>query len=460
MQLAAVAFGVIWITSRLQASRIKELEQMLDSETDAIEDALVIGDERVVFNLKSETVRELYSNRNFYFSLTGADGTTLEESRGPSLETRAALRTLLASQHQQDEQVVGIDVGGTPWRVVRERLSLKTLAKMTPELALPRNAQSVFLNVATNAGPTMTELRLVRRYMVVGAVLLVSLISFGTSIIVSHTTSNLRAMAHSLRNVKPQNPVWTPPGRPQCAEELLLFESFRSMLSAIKKSTDAQRLFIADASHELKTPVAGMLTTLQVMLAKRRSPEEYEQMGRDLLNAVQGLRRLSGTLLDLARLENQAEIETSILNVEDLLATVSDRWVPVAERKGVVLTFANAPGLMVHGNRELLEVAVGNFIDNAIKYSDSGDSVEITAVASHGGKGMILHIDDHGVGMNERDLSHLGEVFFRSDEARSDDMSYGLGFAQAQRIVGLLGGHVEVKSKLGHGTEIIVTICS
>jgi signal transduction histidine kinase len=315
-----------------------------------------------------------------------------------------------------------------------------------------------YLYAAINAGPMMTELAFVKRAIILGAAVLLALITLGTAVIVSSMTSNLKKFVQSLKHVKPENPRWQPPSQPNSLEEHRLFARFHEMMEAIQKATEAQRLFIANASHELKTPIAGMMMSLEVMLTKRRSQDEYETTGKKLLRTVKNLKRISSALLDLAKISDSNEVDMSPVEVSEVFDSLMARWREFADQKKIQFVIdPKSKPVTFTSNADLLEVAIGNFIDNAIKYTDANGQVELFYGIESGKNLAVMRVKDSGIGMNEDDQKKLGQVFFRSSEARSDDTSYGLGFAQASRIVGLLGGRLDVQTEVGVGTTITVS---
>jgi len=460
MQVIAMTIGIVWLTSWLETTRMRELEYMLDTQTDAVEDAIVFHEKKLQIEVEGELVRELNTDKNYYFAVRTKNSDLFHETVGPSPAVREKLRSQLNSLLLKGEKIATAKVGEESWlflRIIIDQRMLKRKEK-NPSVGNDKDNAIGYLYAAINAGPMMTELAFVKRSIILGAAVLLALIALGTAIIVSSTTSNLKKFVQSLEHVKPENPHWRPPSKPNSLEEQRLFARFHEMMEAIQKSTEMQRLFIANASHELKTPIAGMMMSLEVMLSKKRSQDDYEATGEKLLRTVKSLKRLSSALLDLAKISDSSEVEMSPVKISEVFDSLLARWKQFANQKKIQFIIdPNSKPVTITSNADLLEVALGNFIDNAIKYTDANGRVELFYGIETGKNLAVMRIKDSGIGMNEDDQKNLGQVFFRSSDARSDDTSYGLGFAQASRIVGLLGGRLDVQTEVGVGTTIAVS---
>ncbi|MEI8026710.1 MAG: HAMP domain-containing sensor histidine kinase [Pseudomonadota bacterium] len=461
MQIAAMTFGIGWLTSWLESSRMRQLENILDTQTDVVEDAIEFRDEKLQFEMGGELVKEINADKNYYFAVLTTKGDLFKETDGPSASVRDNLRSQLISLKLTGEKIAKVKVNQDVWLVFREIIDREMLKRENKAVeGIHENGRPIgYLYAATNAGPMMTELAFVKRTIILGLAVLLALITLSTAIIVSSMTSNLKKFVQSLEHVKPENPQWKPPSEPNSLEEHLLFARFHEMMASIQKTTEAQRLFIANASHELKTPIAGIMMSLEVMLSKRRSQEEYEANGKKLLLTVKSLKRLSSAMLDISKISEPSEVVLSAVEVSEIFDSLLTRWGELAYLKNIKVAIdPKSNPATINSNRDLIEIALGCFIDNAIKYSDANGQVQLFYGIESGENRATIRIKDCGIGMNEEDKGKLGQVFFRSNLARSDDTSYGLGYAQALRIISILGGRVDVNTSLGEGTTITVNL--
>lgn len=417
---------------------MQEIDHLLDQQMETLEASILEQEQGFVFNAEHEFVQDIAEDKNFFAILVSAKGEVTDASQGPPLEVRQHLEVLLLQLISDDEGLRTITWGHEHWRVAQEKVRLGSRTRQVSLLA------------AANLKPSLMEIADLRRAMMIGAISLLVLSICGTILIVSHSTRNLRSLARSLKTIQPQRLLWQRPTQPSSQEELLLFSNFESMLSTLKANQEAQKLFLAHASHELKTPVAALLTTLEVMTSRRREPKEYEQTARAMLHTVKSLQDLTSKLLDMSRLELHDELALGDIALTHWLQERIQHWQDQANSRAITLELEVPEKLSMRTDPQLLQVACDNFIQNAIKYSPDGSRIEVRCSAWP----LRITIKDYGIGMKEEDQQRLGEIFFRADNARADSSSYGLGFAHAQLILKKLGAELSVTSRLGEGTTI------
>ncbi|MGH2717203.1 MAG: sensor histidine kinase, partial [Actinomycetota bacterium] len=176
---------------------------------------------------------------------------------------------------------------------------------------------------------------------------------------------------------------------------------------------------------------------------------------RTLLSETRRMSALVKDLLDLARLEGRAA-ERTVVSLSQVAASETERVRPDAEVKGLLLKEAIEEGVSVAGNREDLSLALGNLLDNALRYTASGQvSVRLFRKNGHA----VIEVEDTGPGIPGKDLGRIFERFYRVDRARSRETGgTGLGLAIVRHVVDQHGGRVRVESELGRGSRFIVTL--
>lgn len=218
-----------------------------------------------------------------------------------------------------------------------------------------------------------------------------------------------------------------------------------------------QYQFTADAAHELRTPITVMLTHLQNGLSSECPNEEHRQAFEAGQRAAQRMRRLTESLLALARIDSGGS--TADRGPCDLGRIVTDTIAhlrPLAESQGIQLD-SDLGSAWCHGHPEQLGQVVSNLITNAIHYNRPDGSVEVK-VATVSGTAILL-VSDTGQGIGSEDLPHIFERFFRVDKARSHTAGRtGLGLAICQALVTAHGGTLTVTSALGHGSRFTVRL--
>jgi heavy metal sensor kinase len=224
------------------------------------------------------------------------------------------------------------------------------------------------------------------------------------------------------------------------------------MLARLDESFRRERQFTADASHELRTPLAAMQAILGVVRERRRTPEDYEQALADLSEEADRLRGLVEDLLRLARGDAQPHAAHEPLDLSTLLGDVTDSLRPLAEARGLALTYTGPAGLVLCGDADGLIRLFVNLLDNAIQYTESG-AVTVTAGTAAGAA--QIAVADTGCGIPPEHLPRIFDRFYRQDSARSS-RGAGLGLAIALDIARAHGGTITVESAVGAGSTFTV----
>jgi signal transduction histidine kinase len=223
-----------------------------------------------------------------------------------------------------------------------------------------------------------------------------------------------------------------------------------------KRVESIRRDFVANASHELKTPVAGIMVTAETV--ERAIDEDLTHARRFAANLVREARRLSALvqdLLDLARLE-RGQGERTRLRLVEVVEEEVDSLRERIERKGLALTTELDRDVEVLGVQEDLALMVRNLLENALVYTAEG-SIKVTMADA--GEEFELKVADTGSGIPTTDLERIFERFYRVDKARSRDTGgTGLGLAIVRHVAESHGGVVEVASELGSGSTFTVRL--
>jgi len=233
-----------------------------------------------------------------------------------------------------------------------------------------------------------------------------------------------------------------------------LAATFDEMLGRIEDSFVRYRQFTADASHELRTPVSVIQSILTVTKRRPRSQEEYREVLDDLGAAADRLETLVSGLMVLSRTDAGASNPFVTVNVSDLAADVVESLRSVAETKQLSLDADLEPELTIAGDSDALVHVLVNVIDNALSYTDSGS---VRVAGRREPRGVVIEVQDTGIGMSQEHLARIFDRFYRVDPSRSRPGS-GLGLAIARSIVERHGGVIEAESTPGAGTLIRVVL--
>jgi len=225
--------------------------------------------------------------------------------------------------------------------------------------------------------------------------------------------------------------------------------SFNDMLDRLGHVFESQKRLVADASHELKTPLAIIRTQCDVTLHKERSTDEYGEALRTIRTETRNITLLVNDLLSLAKLDAGLMASTCFapVRVRDLADHAVRLTAPLATRHEVRVTVAVDNTLQVRGVRSSLEEALLNLVANAIRYNRPGGEVRINA-APHGNEQVAIEVDDTGIGISTADRERIFERFYRAAAVRSSDGS-GLGLSIVKAIIEAHGGRILVASDPG-----------
>ena len=219
----------------------------------------------------------------------------------------------------------------------------------------------------------------------------------------------------------------------------------RWAVKPVDEAWSQQKQFVADASHELKTPLTVILTNSELLQSADATPQQQRKCADNISVMAEQMRGLVERLLDLARADN-GTVQTA-MTVVDYSTLVSDcllPFEPVFFENGMELRCDIAPGLFLRGSDIHLRQVVDILLDNAQKYAFPGGGVGVTLRRQ--GSHCLLSVANQGPTIPEEELKNIFKRFYRSDKARCRDGSYGLGLAIAQRIVEEHGGRITAQS--------------
>ena len=224
--------------------------------------------------------------------------------------------------------------------------------------------------------------------------------------------------------------------------------SFNAMLGALEESSRAQRQLVADASHELRTPLTSLRTNIEVLASERQLPAgERERLLTDVVEQLSEMTTLISGLIDLARGEQHTS-KPEAVRLDLVAADAVER----ARRNRPAVTFTtDLQESMVQGIPATIERAVANLLDNAAKWSPPNADVEVVVRAGE------ISVRDHGPGIDEEDIPHIFDRFYRSRSARGRPGS-GLGLAIVRQVAVAHGGEVVAEQADGGGTRMTLRL--
>ena len=268
----------------------------------------------------------------------------------------------------------------------------------------------------------------------------------------------LQKMLTAARTVPSEEIRPIEPGGPREVQEVM--RAFNSMTQRVQASQKSQREFVANVSHELKTPLTSIQGFAQAILDGTADTPETRRQAAQVIQAESArMHRMALDLLDLARLDaGTADLKMSPFDVTALLNGMAEKFAPLAERAGVsiVVEAEKLPTMMGDGDR--LAQVFTNLVENAVKFTPAGG--QVTLAARTAGTEVEIDVADTGEGISAEALEHIFDRFYQADvsRARRERQGAGLGLAIAREIVGAHGGKISVRSQLGQGTVFTVRL--
>jgi len=354
------------------------------------------------------------------------NGDVIRSASGPPLPTTTAVRKVAAGK-------------------LRESLRDQTVLGVHTRLLTTRGPDGSTLQIGkalTDVDDTLGRLRWILLAVTIGGVGLASGLGVGVSRAATRPLGRLTAAAERVTATGDLHHRIEPiaddePGR--------LAASFNAMLGALESSRDAQRQLVADASHELRTPLTSIRANVELLeRAREMAPAERAHVLASVRGQLEDLTILVGDLVDLARPGERALEAPEDLWLDELVQDAVERARRLAPAAQFVLT---SEPCMVSGSPGRLARAVGNLLDNAVKWSPPGQPVEVAVT------GCAVTVRDHGPGIADEDLPHVFDRFYRAPAARGLPGS-GLGLAIVKHVADAHGGSVVAENAADGGARL------
>lgn len=293
------------------------------------------------------------------------------------------------------------------------------------------------------------------RWLLLGSSVVVVVLSTGLGLIVTHTgLSPVASLARGIESVHEDNLDRRFSGQEYPKELVPICSCLNDLFGRLKSAFDRQRQFNADLAHELRTPLAGIQSVIEVSLLRGRQPAEYQDSLQDCLRITRTMHRMIDTLLSLARFDS-GELSARSEQI-CLMRLIEDRWLSFADKAhDKNLTFENLADADVAciSDRDHLGMIVSNVLDNAVEYSDVGGRIWVEAQRTE--DILVLSISNSGCQLAAADVEHVFDSFWRSDDSRTGTGEhFGIGLAVVEKLAKALGISVKARSEQ-HGVFTI-----
>jgi heavy metal sensor kinase len=231
--------------------------------------------------------------------------------------------------------------------------------------------------------------------------------------------------------------------------------TFNEMLDRIQTLLKEMKEISDNIAHDLKSPITRMRGAAEIALTTGTSLGEFESMAASTIEECDRLLDMINTMLLISRTEAGMDRTTlNSINISEVVANACELFTPGAEDKGITLQCSITDGIHLLADTRMVQRMVSNLFDNAIKYTPSGGSVDVTVSENVAGQ-VIVSVSDTGIGISPTDLPRIFERFYRGDQSRSR-AGIGLGLSLAKAIARSCGGDITVSSVPGHGSTFTV----
>ena len=296
------------------------------------------------------------------------------------------------------------------------------------------------------------------RWLLISSSVGIVVLSAGVALVVSGAGLRpIHALAGSIRTVNERTLDQSFPAEAYPVELYPICDCLNALMQRIRFSFERERRFNADVAHELRTPLAGIQTTLEVNLARRRDPEEYQQALRDCLDIARSMQKMVDTLLSLSRLDAQKlTLHRQTISLRPL---IESRWRSFADKAfDRNLNFDNrvAEGVSCVSDPDHLSMILSNAFDNAVEYSNLSGRIWVGAEST--ADSIVLSISNTGCTLAPEAADCVFDAFWRQDASRTGTGNHcGIGLAVVQKIADALG--IAVSAKVEPGGIFTLNLC-
>jgi signal transduction histidine kinase len=358
---------------------------------------------------------------------------------------------------KRDRWISSYVINGVAYRALR----LEHIPVLDREGDIPPT-DTLTVTYASPIAPVIGAVSDVLVYIAIGSIVLLLVCVAFSFWALRRSLRPLADLADNARDVSPSNWTLNLPDEVRDTLELEpLTNAMTSMLDGLHRAFTQQREFLANAAHELKTPVAILKSTLQSLLQRPRTSEEYRAGVEEALDDMARLEKLLHSMLRLARAEQWAAVNLSRdLAPVDVAMTCQlaiQRVQAVAHQRNVTIDFTADGPMRLPADADDLTLVWSNLLENAIRFSPSGETVRMRLHANNGNG--YVEVADKGPGIPATELPRIFERFHRADSSRARDSGgYGLGLAISKALIEAYGGTIEPHSRVGEGTRMIVCL--
>ncbi|MBQ6888332.1 MAG: two-component sensor histidine kinase [Lachnospiraceae bacterium] len=246
---------------------------------------------------------------------------------------------------------------------------------------------------------------------------------------------------------------------PDYAETIHIVDAFNQVLARMKQLNDSRQEFVANVSHELKTPITSVKVLADSLIAQEDVPAElYKEFMEDIAAEIDRENKIINDLLALVKMDKTAaDLNISAVNINELTEIILKRLRPIARKRDIEVVFESIRQVTAEVDEVKMTLVITNLVENAIKYNKEQGSVKVVLDADH--QFFMLKVSDTGIGIPEESMDHIYERFYRVDKSHSREIGgTGLGLAITRSAVLMHRGSIKLTSVENEGTTFDVKI--
>jgi len=443
MMLLLVVFSVI-IYAVSSRTLVSQFDESLAVTAQILAASVEYDNDKIELELDVQMMPEFQrQERAAYYQLWQNDGTVVAKS--PSLGTD----NLLRFESAQDVPVFQAlrTRNGQPGRAVGLKFKLGTEVRNGQHW--PAKQQTLTLVVARDASDLQQQLYFLRWLLLIASVATVTLSFLVGVFVVRGGLSPLNSIAAQIAAIREDDLTARIATERMPAEVAPIRGRLNDLLSRLEASFNRERRFTADVAHELRTPLAGMRSTLEVTLKRIRDTSEYQASLSDCLAISKNMQRMLNNLLVLARIDaHQMTFHCSKVELAELVNFCWQGFSDKALEHSIVFENRIGAGMTCQSDPESLSMVLSNLLDNAVEYSN--EAGQIWTTARQADDCVEITVANTGCQLTNEQVSQVFDRFWRGDSSRTNTgVHCGLGLALVQKIIKALGGHTIVEVQNG-----------
>ena len=462
MLLLLTVFSLI-VYGVIRRALVNQFDASLASVAQILAASVELDGDKIELEFEVQQMPEfLNAERPTHYQLWGANGTVIAKS--PLLGTD----NLLFIEGSLNELVLGTsqDKSGQPQRIA----GLKFMPRIADsndddkdeydtDYRPPTNVQALTLVVARYAGGLYGQLGFLRWLLLIASAAVIALSFIIAAVIVRKGLRPLNSIAAEIATIREDSLTTRIAAEHVPAEVVQIKNRLNELLSRLQASFNRERQFNADVAHELRTPLAGLRSTIEVTLSRTRDNDEYKRVFSDCQAIVVNMQTMVNNLLMLARLDaQQISFHTERIRLAELVNSCWRAFSDKALERQIRFDNSIEPELTCESDRQNLSIVLSNILDNAVEYADEGGQIRTIACSKN--NTVEVAVSNTGCQLTTEQAPQVFDCFWRGNLSRSDTGTHcGLGLALVQRLVRALGGNAFAELQPG-GIFIIRLILS